>query len=215
MLNKVFSRVDPIIPLCRDRFVLNLGGIGMGINDTFQDLDKGIFGKDWHLPCVKEVSKDLLVVDIQADKAKELGRHGYGVIVQSVDEFFDLKRQFDVVLAEEVIEHLQDIRVFMDNVRRHLKPDGLFIVTTPNPWAWSYLLQRVFFGKERTNDSHFMWFSEKTMRYLLKSHGFEVIDYRIVDAESESLLGKIMQRLLRWLPERFGINMIFVCRLKE
>ena len=44
---------------------------------------------------------------------------------------FDNNR-FDVVTSFELIEHLRDARAYLAEVRRVLKPTGLFIVSTPN-----------------------------------------------------------------------------------
>ena len=40
--------------------------------------------------------------------------------------------QFDVVVSFETIEHVADYRRFLAEVKRALRPDGLFIVSTPN-----------------------------------------------------------------------------------
>ena len=39
---------------------------------------------------------------------------------------------FDIVVAFEVIEHLQNYRAFLDECARVLRPQGLFIVSSPN-----------------------------------------------------------------------------------
>lgn len=41
-------------------------------------------------------------------------------------------RQFDVIVCFETIEHLDDPRRFLSEVRRLMHPKGLFIVSTPN-----------------------------------------------------------------------------------
>jgi ubiquinone/menaquinone biosynthesis C-methylase UbiE len=39
---------------------------------------------------------------------------------------------FDAVVSYETIEHIKDYKTFMDEVKRVLKPGGLFILSTPN-----------------------------------------------------------------------------------
>ncbi|MCS7122121.1 MAG: class I SAM-dependent methyltransferase, partial [Archaeoglobaceae archaeon] len=39
---------------------------------------------------------------------------------------------FDAVFAGEIIEHLYDPDHFLEEVHRVLKPDGIFVLTTPN-----------------------------------------------------------------------------------
>jgi len=43
---------------------------------------------------------------------------------------------FDVVYAGEIIEHLFDTEHFVSEVKRVLKKDGIFILSTPNLAAW-------------------------------------------------------------------------------
>jgi SAM-dependent methyltransferase len=40
--------------------------------------------------------------------------------------------RFDCVVAVEVLEHVEEDRLFLGNVRRVLKPGGVFLMTTPN-----------------------------------------------------------------------------------
>lgn len=226
MLDRVMSRIDPLIPYCKDKTILTIGCCGMGINDV-------LGGKDFHLSRVNEVAKEVVGVDINTLEIEKLNKLGYNIIEQSADEPFALdinnkfcvwrmsqdemfqQKKFDVIIAEEVIEHLQDLRVFLNNVKRHLKPDGTFLITSPSPFAWSYILQNIFLGIEQTNNAHTCWFSRKTMKYLLEHNGFEVVSIRTIDAVSENFRGRILQNLLRWLPARFGINCIYEARLKR
>jgi 2-polyprenyl-6-hydroxyphenyl methylase/3-demethylubiquinone-9 3-methyltransferase len=46
-------------------------------------------------------------------------------------------KKFDVVTALEVIEHVTDAAAFVAELARHLKPDGLLIMSTPNRTAAS------------------------------------------------------------------------------
>ena len=41
-------------------------------------------------------------------------------------------QQFDAVVSFETIEHLDDHRRFLDEIKRVMRPDGLLIVSTPN-----------------------------------------------------------------------------------
>lgn len=46
-------------------------------------------------------------------------------------------RSFDVLTAFEVIEHLSDWEILLTESRRILRPDGLFLVSTPNKFYYS------------------------------------------------------------------------------
>ena len=51
---------------------------------------------------------------------------------------------FDIVLAEEVYEHLYNHRTFLDEIHRILKKGGYFILTTPNIHTWYSRLKFLF-----------------------------------------------------------------------
>ena len=71
---------------------------------------------------------------------------------------------FDLVVAFEVIEHLEDWREFLLQVRRVLAPNGQFIVSTPNKLY--YTESR---GQEGTNPFHVHEFDFAEFRGELKS----------------------------------------------
>lgn len=52
----------------------------------------------------------------------------------------DIKKQYDVVLALEIIEHVQSPEEFVSNVAKLCKPDGLVIFSTLNRNPKSFLL---------------------------------------------------------------------------
>ena len=60
--------------------------------------------------------------------ARELGVE---ILDQYVTAETHLARQFDVILASEVIEHVPDPREFVVAMRAHLAPGGVLIMTTP------------------------------------------------------------------------------------
>jgi 2-polyprenyl-3-methyl-5-hydroxy-6-metoxy-1,4-benzoquinol methylase len=111
-------------------------------------------------------------LDYLEEGVKFLQAKGYDV-VQANAEDFDLGRTFDVVVAGEIIEHLNNVGAFLTMVRRHLRPGGRLVITTPNPWfighGWECL-----FSDPAENPEHTAWFSMGMLRELLRRHSFEV-----------------------------------------
>lgn len=54
---------------------------------------------------------------------------GFETIEGSVD---DLNEQFDLITAWDVIEHVSDPLLFLWKVKKHLKPEGIVAIKTPN-----------------------------------------------------------------------------------
>lgn len=116
--------------------------------------------------------REVLGVDILADDLAELRSRGYNVTYADA-EALDLGRQFDTIVAGELIEHLSNVGAFLDGVRRHLRDDGQFLLTTPNPWAFVRFRQLVVSGDVAVNPEHTSWFDERTIQQVFARHGFE------------------------------------------
>jgi SAM-dependent methyltransferase len=83
---------------------------------------------------------------------------------------------FDVVVAGEVLEHLQWPEAVVRDIHRVLRPNGRFFGTVPNAFR---LRNRVLFflGRDfEVDPTHLHWFSPASMRKLL-------VDFREVDIE--------------------------------
>jgi SAM-dependent methyltransferase len=82
---------------------------------------------------------------------------------------------FDTVIAGDVIEHVANPMFMLCEANRVLKPGGMLIVSTPNPYYyWEFmqnLLVRYKFMKAK-QDGHFMAFTRINMRTILQRTGF-------------------------------------------
>jgi SAM-dependent methyltransferase len=88
-------------------------------------------GIDWLLPKIEHYSaidKIAPVVD-QLQKRYPKGKFISGNIPPLSDYASD---SFDCVVSFQVIEHIQDDRLFLKEIHRVLKPGGLALITTPN-----------------------------------------------------------------------------------
>ena len=88
---------------------------------------------------------------------------------------FDLGRQFEVVFAGELIEHLDDVHGFLASVRRHLQPGGRLVLTTPNAFYVGNFVYR-FGGHGQVHPEHTCWYCEDTLRHVLWRNGFDKVD---------------------------------------
>ena len=69
-----------------------------------------------------------------------------------------LEQSFDIIVGQEIIEHLENPWEFFRQARRILKPDGLFIISTPNILSTRSRLKFWLTG-------YFPWFTPDCFEY--------------------------------------------------
>jgi SAM-dependent methyltransferase len=100
---------------------------------------------------------------------------------------------FDLVVSDDVVEHLVDTDEYAREIHRVLRPDGLLLLTTPNLAAWFNRLallagyqpaftevsfERVFGRPGNDIVGHLRLFTSRSIEQFLEHHGFSVIETR-------------------------------------
>ena len=193
---KVENRDSRILKLVAGKEVLDIGC-------TWVD-DDGM----WVHGDMLKVAKDVTGIDI-TDVAK-FQDQGYNIIHQSADEPFALGQRFDVIVAAEVLDHTANLGIFMQNVKRHLKPDGIFVVVMHNPQAFEFFLEQLLFRGSLRIYEHTHWQNETTMRNLLERYGLRLIRREFYHYGAFSRIGKVYDLLTWWMPSMFSRCVLYV-----
>ena len=89
-------------------------------------------------------------------------------------ETFVSPHRFDVITAFHLIEHLFDVRAFLEFLQKNLAPDGLVIIETPNvTGGWE--------GIGMFHLAHLYTFSPRTVSNLFRADGFEVVQVGVLE----------------------------------
>jgi SAM-dependent methyltransferase len=123
----------------------------------------------------------------------------------------------DVVIFEEVIEHLYNSDLIISEIKRILKKDGILIVSTPNLSSWINRLVLLFgyqpfshdvsflggFGrfkfKNQTN-SHIKSFTLKAIIDYIKYFDFDILEIKGVEADGISGILLKLDRVFAHIP---------------
>ena len=81
--------------------------------------------------------------------------------------------RFNVVKAVEVLEHVREPRSLIENMLKHVKPDGVCHLTTPN--ALGYEISYRFRGKKKINGSVSQYLTPCVIKGLINRCGGMVI----------------------------------------
>lgn len=86
--------------------------------------------------------------------------------------------KFDIIVSQEVLEHVEDQELFMNQVADALKPGGHFIFTTPNKWTQDH----------RTQEEHEGWGLQPIENWLYKSEINQLIKGKFSLINSTSII---------------------------
>ena len=126
---------------------------------------------------------NLIAVDVSEDGIAIARKAHPGVrfkVHSSYDDLRDIVVDVDVVVSSEVIEHLYQPKLFLENVFKVLRPGAHLILTTPYHGYLKNLTLSLFnhWDKHHTVDregGHIKFFSEKTLTRMLNACGFNNI----------------------------------------
>lgn len=160
-----------ILDECRGRSVLHLGCV----DKPFLE-DKLSRGTLLHARIAAEASH-LVGLDNDLNGLRLMNAHGWETLVADAEQIgsclAETTHDFDVAIAGEIIEHLNNPGLFLDGLATGLKPGTEVVFTAPNAYA-SFRFVRLMFGREDVHPDHVAYYSFHTLRTLLERHGYVI-----------------------------------------
>jgi len=133
-------------------------------------LDIG-FGSGVILDAAKEQGWQPLGLEVSAPAVEQARAKGFEVFHGTLDEANYPDNHFDLITASEILEHLPDPRAALIEIKRILRPGGLFWGTTPSATGLSYRLMGLDWSMIKPPE-HAQLFSAKAVRDLFRQAGF-------------------------------------------
>jgi 2-polyprenyl-3-methyl-5-hydroxy-6-metoxy-1,4-benzoquinol methylase len=197
----------------RDRFLLDYARgksvlhIGMGgcVDDDAAtgefiagDLAKSFHGR------LSSVARSIIGIDINPKTIEAMrqavpGNYAVCDVTSSnfVSEFGD--RKFQVVVFGDVIEHLDNCKTALQNLRSVMTEDGILMVSTVNAYSFDAVL-KMMVHYESVHPEHTAYFSYSTLRRLFEMNSLEIIDFKYYTHKRIEKFGS----LTFWLSYRFS-----------
>lgn len=213
------QRLDIIKEICLGKRVLHLGCTNFPYTEVAIDNDMLLHSE------LEKVASDLWGLDADQAGIDILTANGLKQIIfgdlEKLEEV-DLDESFDVIVAGEIIEHLNNPGLFLNGIRRFMSQNSVLIVTTVN----AYCAMRFFYygargkrGKiEPVHPDHVAYYSYATLKLLIERHKLEISKFYFYDLGREhrphgrpvlNLLNDICVKLSR----QWADGVIAVCRL--
>ena len=201
---KIVRREQWIIERCRGKTVLHLGCTDSPM--TEQKLEQGGL---LHLKLLA-VSKQVIGVDIDgpalsllALKAKvpDLYLHD----IEHIDTL-PVRATLDIVLAGEVVEHLNNVGAFFDSCKKLLSNNqrSVLIVTVPNAFSAKRFLMACLFRKEHVHPDHSAYFSPSTLSCIARRHSLRIIGLHGYIWENPKLGNRVANTVAKIFIAVFG-----------
>jgi SAM-dependent methyltransferase len=163
----VKNRFSAIEPHIKGKTVLDIGCV-----DARPDGKKKYKSTGLHR-FLNEHASQLIGVDTDQDGVKQMKQDGYNVIEANAEDM-NLGRQFDCIVAGELIEHLSNQGLFLENMKRHLVENGTLIITTPNAFSIVSFWRILRKNKIKVHAEHTCWYDPVTIEQLLRRYAFEI-----------------------------------------
>ena len=171
-------REEIILAYTKDKDVLDIGSVGQSNEYNL-----------WKLLKTQGQTKSLWGVDTEPSDDEH--------IIQGSMETCVLNKTFDVIIAGDVLEHVDNQGLFLDNIHHHLRDDGVLIITTPNAkWITAIL---------KPNPTHTLWHDRYTLLTILSLHGFHIKHFQYY--VGNKLHYNIIKRILA-----FRQGMMVICK---
>jgi 2-polyprenyl-3-methyl-5-hydroxy-6-metoxy-1,4-benzoquinol methylase len=197
------TRWDFIEPYVQGKSVLDIGPAELMGTINQRKLQGSIHHR------IYTVAERVVGLEKATEQVHALRDMGYNILEGDAEDF-DLGQMFDVIVAGELIEHLSNPGRFIECVRRHLKPDGVFLLTTPNRFDAILLLSALFHNTIPTYtkpmSKHVAYYDQSCLLDLLRRHGFSrftVAYYEYVGQPSGSLVLRTLKAFLSRFRPRF------------
>lgn len=209
-----------LLELCRGKRVLHLACAAWPATEAWcqngsllhlrlGEVTQELAGFDWSLPGIEVLERfgveNLFHIDLLRPSEVERG-------------FESLGFQPDIILAGELLEHLDRPGVLLENCRRHVTPPTRMVITVPNAFSLPSFLH-LLRGYEKVAPDHVGYYSYSTIRELTARNGFQLdrlswYRYSVTTTVIDSIVRYATAPLI-WLWPQLSEGLIAECSLRE
>lgn len=216
---ELVQRLDLIRDYCRGKSVLHLGCT------NYPYTEEAIANEMLLHFELEKIASEIYGFDADQQGLEILARNGcsnlYSADLESLENA-PVARTFEVIVAGEIIEHLNNPGLFLNGIKRFMNPDSRLLITTINAYCAMRFAVYALRGRGGINEfvhpDHVAYYSYSTLRLLLSRHNFEVEKFLFYDIGREhrphtmKILNLINDVAVFFSPH-LADGLIAVCRL--
>jgi 2-polyprenyl-3-methyl-5-hydroxy-6-metoxy-1,4-benzoquinol methylase len=166
----IVERIPWLVEQCRGKRVIHVGFADAGFREEQGRAGSWLHGHLW------DVATELVGVDADEPGVRAASDAGYEAHVADCTDTeaiaaLDIEPA-DVVLAGEIIEHLDAPGPFLEAMSELCRPDGRLIVTTPNAYGLVNVVASMTRRVEVNHPDHVVMFTWRTLSEMLRRNGW-------------------------------------------
>jgi SAM-dependent methyltransferase len=217
---EIVQRVDFIKAACKGKKVLHLGCTNYPYTKEAIDTNALLHFE------LEKIASEVYGFDFDQAGIDILAQHGTKKLYQAdleKLEAVDLNEKFDVIVAGEMIEHLNNPGLFLQGIKRFMTIDTSLIITTINAYSamrfWGYFLRGGGGVNEPVHPDHVAYYSYSTLKLLINRAELDVKEFLFYDVGIEHRphsrwYYKFINDASVWFSPQTGDGIIAVCSLK-
>jgi len=217
----IVQRLDFIKSQCAGKTVLHLGCTNHPY--TFDSIEMGMLLHD----DLRSISEKLYGFDYDEAGLQLLRDHGFDDLYQADLEDLgklELQKTFDVIVAGEMIEHLNNPGLFLNGIKRFMNAETKLIITTINAYGALRLAKYFFHGRGGVNEpvhpDHVAYYSYQTLSLILERHGYAIPEFYFYDIGDEHrgssrMIYNLFSDLCVTFSPQMGDGVIAVCQFNS
>jgi 2-polyprenyl-3-methyl-5-hydroxy-6-metoxy-1,4-benzoquinol methylase len=163
------DRLNYLCQLVAGKSVLDIGVV--------EHTREAIESPDWLHENLRRHAARCVGVDVLEEEVAYLKAKGYEVVCGDITKA-PIPAKFDVIIAGEVLEHLDAPGMFMKNCAAMLNPGGRLVITVPNPWYANVVLKNFCASSTFTDSAdHVAWYDASTLYELAQRYRLHLDRY--------------------------------------
>ena len=184
---RLVDRVPFLQEQARGRRVVHVGFADAGYREFHQAHEEWLHA---HLATTAAdlVGVDLDVEGVDAARAEGYEAHAADCCAPAAVAALALDPA-EVVVAGEIIEHLDNPGGFLDALHLLCGPDGRLVLTTPNACGWVNPVAALA-NIEVNHPDHIVMYTWRTLSEMLRRHGWEIVETATYVPSVKSLEGE-------------------------
>ena len=197
----LIDKLDWIPRFCDGKDVLNVGAAGHPCTEF-----SATHGRHLHL-IMSKVTKSISGIDLDKESLDYLAEkhHVSGLVCGNAERLLEYfpEESFDVVVAGDVIEHVNNMGLLMESSAAVLKKGGLMIVTVPNTYGIKRIIAFMLQRTEFCHPDHVCYYSPMNLIQIASRFSFEIVEMKSFmitkDNHRRNNIGNRASYFIQWL----------------